>query len=243
MIYNFLITEYFTTYVRGSIIEEALKYCRNTKHKKNIMSLFTYLSFLMTCLIIEATPGPNMAYLAVLSATNGRKAGFAATLGIGLGLLIIGMAAALGVATLISSSPLAYQILRWSGVTYLLWLAWEGWREETETSPSKTNDPAKHAKYFKRGLIVNLLNPKAAVFYIVILPKFIVVSSSAIFQAITLSISYVIIATVVHCSIVALAGTAQKFLKDRKRRLIARRTLSITLVLIALWFAWTTEDG
>ncbi|MBI1301413.1 MAG: LysE family translocator [Alphaproteobacteria bacterium] len=204
------------------------------------MSLATYLSFIMTCLIIESTPGPNMAYLAVLSANNGRRAGFAATLGIALGLLVIGIATALGVATLISNSPLAYQLLRWGGVAYLLWLAWDGWKEEPETSPGKTDGPLQHAKFFTRGLMVNLLNPKAAVFYVAILPGFITPSSTAIFQAVTLTITYVIAATAMHSLIVVLAGMAQKFLEDRKRRLIARRILSLALVAIALWFALTT---
>jgi threonine/homoserine/homoserine lactone efflux protein len=204
------------------------------------MSLAAYLSFIMTCLVIESTPGPNMAYLAVLSASNGRRAGFAATLGIALGLLIIGIAAALGVAALISNSPLAYQILRWGGVGYLLWLAWDGWREEPETSPGKTDGPPQNAKFFRRGLIVNLLNPKAAVFYVAILPGFIAASSAAMFQAVTLTITYVIVATAMHSLIVTLAGTAQKFLEDRKRRLIARRVLSVVLAGIALWFALTT---
>lgn len=203
------------------------------------MSLAAYLSFIMTCLIIESTPGPNMAYLAVLSASNGRKAGFAATLGIALGLLIIGVAAALGVAALISNSHLAYQILRWGGVGYLLWLAWDGWREEPETSPGKT-DGVPNAKFFRRGLIVNLLNPKAAVFYVAILPGFITASSAAVLQAVTLTITYVIVATAMHSLIVALAGTAQEFLEDRKRRLIARRILSVALAAIAVWFALTT---
>lgn len=204
------------------------------------MSLATYLSFIMTCLIIESTPGPNMAYLAVLSAGNGRRAGFAATLGIALGLLIIGMAAALGVATLISNSHLAYQLLRWGGVGYLLWLAWDGWKEEPETSPGKTDGPPQHAKFFKRGLIVNLLNPKAAVFYVAILPGFITAPSAVMLQAVTLTVTYVIVATAMHSLIVTLAGMAQKFLEDRQRRLIARRILSLALAAIALWFALTT---
>lgn len=162
------------------------------------MSLAVYLSFMMTCLIIESTPGPNMAYLAVLSASNGRKAGFAATLGIALGLLVIGVAAALGVATLISNSPLAYQLLRWGGVGYLLWLAWDGWKQEPETSPEKTNTSLQHTKFFKRGLIVNLLNPKAAVFYVAILPGFISTPTAAVSQAVTLTITYVILATTMH---------------------------------------------
>jgi threonine/homoserine/homoserine lactone efflux protein len=204
------------------------------------MSLTTYISFIITCMIIESTPGPNMAYLAVLSASNGRKAGFAATLGVALGLFIIGIAAALGVATLISNSVLAYEILRWGGVGYLLWLAWDGWKEEPETSPGDTNIRLKHAKFFRRGLIVNLLNPKAAVFYIVILPGFIIPSFPAMSQAVILTVTYVMVATIIHSLIVTLAGTAQTFLENKKRRLIVRRVLSLALVLIALWFAVTT---
>ncbi|MCB1783495.1 MAG: LysE family translocator [Alphaproteobacteria bacterium] len=206
------------------------------------MSLAVYLSFILTCMIIESTPGPNMAYLAVLSASNGRRAGFAATLGIALGLLIIGIAAALGVATLISNSNIAYQALRWGGIAYLLWLAWDGWKEEPENSPVKTNTPQAHAnrKYFRRGLIVNLLNPKAAVFYVAILPGFIAASSGATVQAVTLTVTYVMVATAIHSVIVTLAGTAQKFLEDQKRRLIARRVLSLALVIIAIWFGIST---
>jgi threonine/homoserine/homoserine lactone efflux protein len=204
------------------------------------MSLITFLSFLLTCLIIEATPGPNMAYLAVLSATHGRKAGFAATAGIALGLLLVGIAAAFGVASLISNSSLAYQILRWGGVIYLLWLARDGWSTESETSPGKINTHLKQSQFFERGLIVNLLNPKAIVFYVAVLPEFIVASSPVMFQAVTLTISYVLLATSVHSLIVTLAGSAQKFMENKKRRLIARRTFSVALVLIAFWFAWTT---
>lgn len=204
------------------------------------MSLAVLLPFILTCLIIEVTPGPNMAYLAVLSAAEGRKAGFAATFGIATGLLIIGIAAALGVATLISNSPVSYQILRWAGVVYLLWLAWDGWREEPETSPGKAASPAHQAKFFRRGLIVNILNPKAAVFYVAILPKFIAPASSAITQAVTLTFAYVMIATAIHSLLVVLAGTAQSFLENHKRRVIARRILSLMLAGIAVWFAATT---
>jgi len=95
-------------------------------------------AFALTCLVIELTPGPNMAYLAVLSAGNGRRAGFAATMGIALGLLIVGIGAALGLAALISSSNLLYEALRLGGIVYLLWLAWDGWRDAAETSPART---------------------------------------------------------------------------------------------------------
>ena len=204
------------------------------------MVLATYLSFVITCIIIESTPGPNMAYLAVLSASDGRKAGFTAILGIALGLLLNGLMAALGLAALISNSEFAYQLLRWGGVGYLLWLAWDGWKEEAETSPHILDQKALQKKFFKRGLIINMLNPKAAMFYIAILPSFVHTSTSLIPQTIFLTLTFVVIATLVHGSIVALAGIAQDFLHDIHKRLIVRRILSIALVTIALWFAWET---
>ncbi|MDH5723734.1 MAG: LysE family translocator [Alphaproteobacteria bacterium] len=205
------------------------------------MSFVTYMSFIVTCFIIEATPGPNMAYLAVLSADQGRKAGFAATIGIALGLFTVGFATALGIGALILNSEIAYQGLRIGGILYLLWLAWDSWKEETEAYPVKCGSFEKHAKYFKRGLVVNLLNPKAALFYIAILPTYISSSSSAIFQAIILTITYVAIATIMHSIIVMLAGTAQNFLEDPHKRIITRRILSLALAAIALWFAWSTH--
>jgi len=204
------------------------------------MSLAEYLSFIVTCIIIESTPGPNMAYLAVLSASEGRKAGFFAVLGIALGLLIVGVLAALGLAALISSSELAYQLLRWGGIAYLLWLAWDGWKEEPETSPHKIDGRQQRQKFFKRGLLVNLLNPKAAVFYIAILPGFVNLSNSVTLQTIALTVTFVAIATFIHLFIVGMAGTAQEFLQDRKRRLMVRRILSLALGVIAIWFGFET---
>lgn len=209
------------------------------------MFLEAYLSFIITCTVIELTPGPNMAYLAVLSASDGRKAGFAATLGIALGLLVVGIAAALGVAALISSSALAYQALRWGGILYLFYLAYDGWRdEEVETSAGKAaHAKPDNAKFFKRGLIVNLLNPKAAVFYVAILPSFILPESALTMQAVILTITYVVIATMIHSAIVMMAGAAQAFMMDARRRLIVRRVLSAALAVIAIWFAWETRGG
>ena len=198
------------------------------------------LSFIVTAALIELTPGPNMAYLAVLSAGHGRRAGFAATLGIALGLLIVGIGAALGLAALISSSRLLYEALRWGGVGYLLWLAWDGWREATETSPARTDGNGMDATLFMRGLITNLLNPKAAVFYVAMLPTFVDAVRPVLGQTVLLSVVYVLIATAVHSTIVSLAGTARPFLEDPERSRIVRRGLSLALAAIAGWFALST---
>ncbi|MGH1407757.1 MAG: LysE family translocator [Rhodomicrobiaceae bacterium] len=203
------------------------------------------IPFVITCLIIELTPGPNMGYLALVSATAGQRAGLATTAGVALGLLIIGIAAALGLAALISNSPFLYQALRWSGIFYLLWLAWEGWHGESETSAGNTNvddnTNEEYAKYFFRGLITNLLNPKAGLFYVVVLPGFVDSSTSVTGQLILLSIIYVMIASAIHAAIVILAGSFKQLLDNPDQSRIIRRSLSLILAGIALWFGWSTR--
>lgn len=169
------------------------------------------LAFALTALIIEITPGPNMTYLAALSLSNGARTGFAAVAGIALGLLTYGVIAAFGLAAVIDNSPLLYGLLRWGGVIYLLWLAWESWTEEENTSPVAVNGGNERPWLaFRRGLITNLLNPKAAVFYIAVLPEFIQADGRPLFaQTLLLSVVYVGIATLVHSGIVALAGALQ----------------------------------
>ncbi|MEP9372499.1 LysE family translocator [Mesorhizobium sp. KR1-2] len=201
------------------------------------ISASTAASFLLTSFLIEVTPGPNMTYLALVSASNGRRAGFATVAGVALGLAIIGVVAAFGVAELIQASHLLYNVLRWSGVLFLLYLAWEGWRSGDEGAVvGSTNG----GKYFLRGLITNLLNPKAGIFYVAVLPTFMDLDAPPTAQAMALTGIYVGAATFVHLLIVLIAGTLEPVLNDPRREQIARRFLSALLGLVALWFAWTT---
>jgi threonine/homoserine/homoserine lactone efflux protein len=198
--------------------------------------LATLITFATTCLVIELTPGPNMAYLALLSASQGRRAGLAAALGVGLGLLVVGLAAAFGLAAIISNSRVLYGVLRWGGVAYLFWLAWEAWQTADETSPGKADAFDKQAMHFRRGFITNLLNPKAAIFYVGILPSFVDISKNVVGQTITLSIIYVAIATIVHMAIVVLTGAARPLLENERQSMMIRRVLAIVLAGIAIWF-------
>jgi threonine/homoserine/homoserine lactone efflux protein len=116
-----------------------------------------------------------------------------------------------------------------------LWLAFEGWRGEAAREEAPTN-----AGYFLRGLVTNLLNPKAAVFYVAVLPKFVDASLPLLAQTLTLSAVYVTIATLIHALIVLLAGSLEPRLTDPARERRVRRVLSLLLALVALWFAWST---
>lgn len=81
-----------------------------------------FLQFVIASILIELTPGPNMTYLAIVSASEGRKAGFATVIGVALGLLTVGVAAALGLSAIIANNEIVYQGLRFSGIAYLFWL-------------------------------------------------------------------------------------------------------------------------
>lgn len=193
--------------------------------------------FVLASLLIELTPGPNMTYLALVSAQSGRRAGFATVAGVALGLAIVGIVAGLGVAQVIQSSAVFYEILRWSGVAFLLFLAWEGWTGGTDVVAKADEETGRH---FVRGLTTNLLNPKAAVFYVSVLPTFIDENLPTTPQAVLLTAIYVAVATGVHVAIVLLAGALEPFLNDPKRELIGRRALSAALAVVALWFAWSS---
>jgi threonine/homoserine/homoserine lactone efflux protein len=199
-------------------------------------------AFALTALVIEMTPGPNMAYLAALSLSQGIRAGLAAVGGVALGLSVYGAVAALGLSAAIDNSPLLYEVLRWGGVIYLLWLAWEAWASEAETAPEKAGDSdIRSGQAFRRGLITNLLNPKAAVFYVAVLPDFIQPGrGSVVTQTLGLSALYVGIATLVHLVIVLLASRLQSAIHTPEKRRGIRRVLAVALAAIAVWFAFST---
>lgn len=194
-----------------------------------------YAPFLLTTLLIELTPGPNMAWLALTSASHGRRSGFAAVAGIALGLALLAAASAVGLAELATRSPVVFGLLRYAGVAYLLWLAWKAWTGEDELSPDIANQDALGA-WFRHGLLLNLLNPKAAVFFITVLPAYISAEVSIAPQTAVLSASYVAIATAIHLFIVAFAGHTHKWISAGNRSHVIRRVFAGLLAAIAIWF-------
>lgn len=192
-------------------------------------------SFALASMLIELTPGPNMAWLAIVAVSEGRKPGFAAVAGVALGLAVVGGIAALGLGAIIAASPALYGALRWAGIAWLLWLALDGWRSAKE-APENAPVGWDLSRYFRRGLITNLLNPKAAVFYIAVLPGFTAADQPIVPQTLLLSAIFVIVATTIHAGIVALAGSLRGWLVDAQAVTVVRRVLSVALAGVAVWF-------
>jgi threonine/homoserine/homoserine lactone efflux protein len=201
--------------------------------------LSTILPFLLASFIIELTPGPNMGYLAVLTLNRGRMAGLAAVAGVALGLLILGLVAGFGLGTVVGETRWLYELVRWAGVAFLLWLAWDAYRE-SRGPLERDDDSGRRWSYFTRGLVTNLLNPKAAVFYIAVLPNF-VVADGAMSQELILSLAYVGVATIVHAGIVLLASVVQPLLTSDRLRARMGAIFAVLLVAIALWVMITTR--
>lgn len=196
-------------------------------------------AFVFTCVAIELTPGPNMAYLAVLGAERGRLAGLYAVAGVALGLALLGVLAVLGVGEAIAAQPALYEALRWAGVAYLLYLAVDAWRDAQRPLENVALETLGW-RSFRRGLISNLLNPKAALFYITVLPSFMMAGQSAVAQTAMLGAIYVAVATVVHATVVVLAGSVQPLLTGAKSRRIMGGVFAALLVGVAAWVALST---
>jgi threonine/homoserine/homoserine lactone efflux protein len=193
--------------------------------------------FALAALLIELTPGPNMTWLAILSATHGRAAGLAAVAGVALGLAAAGIAAMLGVAAAVAASPALFQALRWAGSLYLLYLAWEAW---SGSAAEHRNAEDGVRRFFYQGLTSNALNPKAYVFYAALLPRFIAESANFTASFLALAAIYVGVATAVHGLITMFAGTSGNFFTDRINRPEVRGFFAVALVATALWFFVST---
>ncbi len=191
--------------------------------------------FAIAATLAEITPGPNMGYLAALSIAQGRRAGLAAVAGVALGLALLGVGVALGAELLMQNLPSAGPVLRWGGVVYLLWLAIDTWRGGVEAGDGET------APSFRRGLIVNLLNPKAAIFYVAVLPLFAGEPAGALGPLLWLTALNVLIATSIHTLVVLGASSFRDGVMNEHRVVIIRRSAALMLGLVALWFAWETR--
>lgn len=132
-----------------------------------------FIAFVVTALAVILSPGPDTVYVLTRNIGEGRVSGLFAAFGISAGLCVHVSAAALGLSKLFEYAPIAYDVLRWSGVAYLLYLAWRAVTEPASplTVPT-TLQGVRLAQAFGQAMLTNVLNPKVAVFFIAFLPQF-----------------------------------------------------------------------
>jgi threonine/homoserine/homoserine lactone efflux protein len=195
--------------------------------------------FILAALLIELTPGPNMVYLAALSAQRGRRAGLLAIFGITLGLSMYLLLAVLGLGAALATKPTALSVLKWSGVAYLFYLAWEAWNPKAEASPVPITDLSPNHPIM-RGFLANVLNVKAAIFYVALLPRFIFEAGPPFWlQVLGLGAIHLTIATAIHTGIVLAASRAHGLAVKAKNSSTIRGGFALAIAATALWLALT----
>lgn len=134
----------------------------------------TLILFAGAALVLTATPGPDMLLIASRSVSQGRSAGFLTYAGIAAGTYCHALAAGLGLSQLFVAVPVAYEIVRWAGCAYLLYLAYKTLRSEGSAfAPSTALRKISNRRIFTEGLLTNLLNPKVALFVLALFPQFV----------------------------------------------------------------------
>lgn len=153
----------------------------------------TFMLFAAASLVLTATPGPDMLLIASRSVSQGRSAGFLTYAGIAAGTYCHALAAGLGLSQLFLTVPIAYEIVRWAGCIYLLYLAYKTMRSEGSAfSPSATLKRLSRKRIFSEGLATNLLNSKMALFVLALFPQFVDPSGAS------LPVQMVVLATVLN---------------------------------------------
>jgi threonine/homoserine/homoserine lactone efflux protein len=131
------------------------------------------LSFLLTSLIVVVSPGTGVLYTLAVALSRGSRASVAAAFGCTLGILPHMLAAMLGLAAVLHTSAVAFSALKWCGVGYLLYMAWQTLRERGALAVDGRVDEAKRRRVVVTGFLINILNPKLSIFFLAFLPQFI----------------------------------------------------------------------
>jgi threonine/homoserine/homoserine lactone efflux protein len=131
------------------------------------------LSFLLTSLIVIVSPGTGVLYTLAAALSRGSRASVAAAFGCTLGILPHIAAATLGLAAVLHTSALAFAALKWLGVLYLLYMAWQALRERGALKVDASVDARSTLKLIVTGFLINILNPKLSIFFLAFLPQFI----------------------------------------------------------------------
>lgn len=178
------------------------------------------------------TPGPNMMYLVSRSIGQGRRAGLISLTGTLVGFLVYMTMANVGLASVFVVVPALYIAVKAAGAAYLMWLAWHALRPGG-VGVFEMSRPAPDApwKLFRSGLLTNLLNPKAAIMYLALIPQFIRPSAGhVLLQGFVLGSVQISMSMIVNSSLIIAAGGVASFLSSRPRWTLWQRRITGTLL-------------
>lgn len=192
--------------------------------------LVAYTPFLIAALLLNISPGPDMAYIVGQTAVHGRKIGLFSSLGVISGAFVHVLAATFGLSAILATSALAFAIVKWVGVAYLVWLGIGALRssfarkdQQADVSEPKTDItiPRKSITAFvawRQGVMIDVLNPKVAIFFMAFLPQFVdPAMGNAGLQFLVLGLMVLLIAFLVEGMLVIAVASAAVRIKGHQR--------------------------
>jgi threonine/homoserine/homoserine lactone efflux protein len=199
--------------------------------------------FLLAGVVLNITPGQDMALIIARSTQYGTRAGVAAALGVGVGAFVHIFGAAIGISTLIVASAFAFAVLKWIGAAYLTYLGIQLLRSSFLNTPPASTQPLRSdglREVFLQGVLTNALNPKVAMFFLAFLPQFVDADAPAkVTSFITLGLLFNVIGTTWNIGVAFLAGKFATSPACVRMKAWLERTLGTLFVLVGIKLALT----
>lgn len=175
-------------------------------------------TYFIACLILAIAPGPDNIFVLTQSALQGRKAGILVVLGLCTGLLFHTTAVALGVAVIFKTSEIAFTMLKVAGALYLIYLAWGAFLSGATAIEGKSGSVMQGGQLYRRGIFMNITNPKVSIFFLAFLPQFANPARGSItIQMLILGAVFILSAILVFGAIALAAGSLGEWLSRSQR--------------------------
>lgn len=193
------------------------------------------LLFIFTSFLLCLAPGPDNIYVLTQGITNSKKAVLITTLGLCSGLIIHTSAAALGISVIFKTSQLAFDIVKYVGAAYLVYIAYQAYKHRNESLDLNSSSSKKQMKnLFFKGFIMNILNPKVSIFFLAFLPQFVNPSLGSVpVQMLTLGFVFMILTLLVFCFI-GFAGSLLSSKLQKNPNIVKYMNIMTSFVLVSL---------
>lgn len=199
------------------------------------------IEFFLTSLVIILLPGTGVLYTISIGINQGFKSSFAAAFGCTLGILPAAMASIIGLAALFHTSSIAFQAIKYLGVAYLFFMAWNTLRDHGVLNLTEQNNEPAYLSVIVKGMLLNVLNPKISLFFLAFLPQFVSIGSEAAVLHLTLlALLFMILTFIVFIGYGACASLARDYVVSRPSVLLGlKRAFAGAFGLLALKLAFT----
>jgi len=194
------------------------------------------ITFFAASALLALSPGPDNIFVLTQSALSGKLAGIVVTIGLCTGLIFHTLAVAFGVAVIFQASAIAFTILKICGAGYLLYLAWHAFRASSTQLPSRQNGGSDYLRLYRRGIIMNITNPKVSIFFLAFLPQFADPGRGSLtLQLISFGGIFIMATVLVFGSIALLAGAIRHWLyRSGKTQVVLNRIAGTIFVALAV---------